>query len=368
MALNLRVDAALGATAQSVKDENGGASQLALSLDAVGIGTTKPEGAAGIVPYAAKRVVDVNKPDWVEGDDVQLRVGDLILDSRHSGSSDIEADNQRGTNGNLGLGAKGAIFFYTQDTATSFSIKAWLNNDGKVGIGTATVGKEFEVVGNIVSRASAELGATAVVLAAEDNGLGSLWTNNGYNPANAGSGWKRTINLKNGNVGIGGSKSPEALNPEERLVVAGNILATGDVRLAGADCAEDFDVEESIPLEPGMVMVIGAEERLHRCNKAYDRRVAGVLSGAGHYRPGIILGKQAFTTNRLPLALTGKVYCKVDAGYSPICEGDLLTTSPTTGHAMKASDATRAFGAVLGKALRPMLKGAGLIPVLVCLH
>jgi hypothetical protein len=70
----------------------------------------------------------------------------------------------------------------------------------------------------------------------------------------------------------------------------------------------------------------------------------------------------------MPLALNGKVFCKADAVYAPIAVGDLLTTSSTRGHAMKASDATRAFGAVIGKALQPLAEGQGLIPMLVTLH
>ena len=72
--------------------------------------------------------------------------------------------------------------------------------------------------------------------------------------------------------------------------------------------------------------------------------------------------------NRMPLALVGKVYCKVDAGHGAIEIGDLLTTSPTPGHAMKAADPMRAFGAVIGKALRPLASGTGLIPILVALQ
>jgi hypothetical protein len=64
----------------------------------------------------------------------------------------------------------------------------------------------------------------------------------------------------------------------------------------------------------------------------------------------------------------GKVYCKVDARYSPIEVGDLLTTSPTMGHAMKAEDPLKAFGSVIGKALRPLQEGLGLVPVLVALQ
>jgi len=62
------------------------------------------------------------------------------------------------------------------------------------------------------------------------------------------------------------------------------------------------------------------------------------------------------------------VFCKVDASYSPIDRGDLLTTSETPGHAMKAADPRLAFGAILGKALRPLVAGRGLIPVLVALQ
>ena len=35
---------------------------------------------------------------------------------------------------------------------------------------------------------------------------------------------------------------------------------------------------------------------------------------------------------------------------------------------MKATDQQRAFGAVLGKALRPLASGSGLIPILVALQ
>jgi len=100
----------------------------------------------------------------------------------------------------------------------------------------------------------------------------------------------------------------------------------------------------------------------------YDRRVAGVVSGAGDLRPGLVLGHHAAAPGRLPIALIGKVFCKVDAGVAPIEIGDLLTTSSRTGHAMKASDAVKAFGSVIGKALQPMAQGRGLILILIALQ
>ena len=73
-------------------------------------------------------------------------------------------------------------------------------------------------------------------------------------------------------------------------------------------------------------------------------------------------------SNRKPIALLGKVFCKVDASFEPVRVGDLLTTSSTPGHAMKAVDPATAFGAVIGKALRPLKEGQGLIPILVTLQ
>jgi hypothetical protein len=165
-----------------------------------------------------------------------------------------------------------------------------------------------------------------------------------------------------GSVGIG------TTDPQAKLDVNGDIVTNGDIRLTNVDCAEDFNVEDAQALEPGTVMVVGDADRLHQSKVAYDTRVAGVLSGAGDYRPAIILGREQSQNNRLPLALTGKVFCKVDAQYSPIGVGDLLTTSPTVGHAMKADDPLKAFGAVIGKALRPLAEGQGLIPILIALQ
>lgn len=61
-------------------------------------------------------------------------------------------------------------------------------------------------------------------------------------------------------------------------------------------------------------------------------------------------------------------HCKVDADIAPIKIGDLLTTSPTKGHAQKALDPAKATGAVIGKALGALKKGKGKIPILVTLQ
>ncbi len=58
---------------------------------------------------------------------------------------------------------------------------------------------------------------------------------------------------------------------------------------------------------------------------------------------------------------------KVDAANGPIHVGDLLTTSSKPGMAMKVTDKSAAFGAVIGKALGSLDSGSGTIPVMVTL-
>lgn len=149
----------------------------------------------------------------------------------------------------------------------------------------------------------------------------------------------------------------------------GYVAVTEDIHLVNEDCAEEFDVADPGAAEPGSVMVLDDCGALSLSSRPYDRRVAGIVSGGGVFKPAIILGKRSRRdARRAPLALIGKAYCKVDARDEPIAIGDLLTTSATPGHAMKAADPQRAFGAVIGKALESLTGGTGLIPVLVALQ
>ncbi|HMA34105.1 MAG TPA: hypothetical protein VKY74_06440, partial [Chloroflexia bacterium] len=58
---------------------------------------------------------------------------------------------------------------------------------------------------------------------------------------------------------------------------------------------------------------------------------------------------------------------KVDASFGAIHAGDLLTSSPHAGYAMKVTDKLAAMGAVIGKALGDLTTSTGTIPVLVTL-
>lgn len=155
---------------------------------------------------------------------------------------------------------------------------------------------------------------------------------------------------------------------EGDVKVVGSVEVTGDVLLVNADCAEDFDIAAGGTAEAGTVMVLDDAGKLTVSAQAYDRRVVGVVSGAGVYKPGIILDRRDSGALRQPIGLLGKIFCKVDAQFCAIAVGDSLTTSPTPGHAMATNDPIRSFGAVIGKALQPLSGGQGVIPILITLQ
>ena len=104
-------------------------------------------------------------------------------------------------------------------------------------------------------------------------------------------------------------------------------------------------------------------------SRAYDRTVAGVVSGAGGVKPGMLMGqKGTLADGEHPVALTGRVYCMADASQGAIEPGDLITTSEVPGHGMKVLDHSLAQGAIIGKAMTPLAEGQGLVLVLVSLQ
>ncbi|RBP12938.1 hypothetical protein DFR50_113130 [Roseiarcus fermentans] len=168
----------------------------------------------------------------------------------------------------------------------------------------------------------------------------------------------------------GAAHVAQALTVASDLTVNGTIHVANDILLGGgADCAEEFDVAAGCDASPGTVMIIDDSGALVPSAQAYDKRVVGVISGAGAYRPAITLDRQDRPSGRRGVvALVGKAFCKVDAGFGAIRAGDLLSASPTPGHAMRAADQAQAFGAVLGKALQPLPEGTGLVAMLIALQ
>ena len=139
----------------------------------------------------------------------------------------------------------------------------------------------------------------------------------------------------------------------------------------GSDLAEPFEISSEGSVGPGMVVCIDPKNpgELAVSSKAYDRRVAGIVSGAGGINPGMVMGQKGSQADgSTPVALTGRVYCLADVSSGPIQPGDLLTTSDIAGHAMKVTDYTRAQGAIIGKAMTSLEQGQGLVLVLVTLQ
>jgi len=156
-----------------------------------------------------------------------------------------------------------------------------------------------------------------------------------------------------------------------RVDGTGRVFADGGFRPFGADFAESVPVKgDRDRYAPGDLLVIDSlgEHRLTLSETPYSALVAGVYST----KPGVVASQHRMDDpalrNEVPLAVVGIVPCKVTAENGPIAAGDLLVTSSTLGRAMKGTDRARMLGAVVGKALEPLRKGAGVIQILVTLQ
>jgi hypothetical protein len=86
----------------------------------------------------------------------------------------------------------------------------------------------------------------------------------------------------------------------------------------------------------------------------------------------VILGERG--PGKVLVAHSGRVRVKADASFGAIRAGDLLVTSPTSGHAMRSQPLTvgdaefHRPGTLLGKAIEPLAEGQGEILVLLTLE
>ncbi len=160
-----------------------------------------------------------------------------------------------------------------------------------------------------------------------------------------------------------------ALRSTGDAVVDGTLTVNVLEILGGADLAERFTFSEDA--EPGMVVEIdpAAAGNLQVSKSAYNKRVAGVISGANELDAGVVLGVTAAGPRDLPVALSGRVWVKCDTRQRGIEAGDLLTTSDMAGYAMPVIDRDKADGAIIGKAMSSLAQGEeGLVLVLVNLQ
>lgn len=162
---------------------------------------------------------------------------------------------------------------------------------------------------------------------------------------------------------------------ESTITLDADFLGTGKGRVqtdilridGGSDLAESFDVTGSHP-KPGFLVSIDPANpgKLTVSTDANDPALAGVISGAGGIDPGLIMNQSgSIADGEYPVAMSGRVYCWVDADHGPVMPGDMLTTSPTPGHAMRVSRDGYVAGSVIGKAMTGLSHGRGLVLILV---
>jgi len=261
-------------------------------------------------------------------------------------------------------------------------------NLGKVGIGTSTPPWDLSIFGDGAALGLATISETGQVpffhMRNMITGDDWIFRHDGtrlHVQTEYADGHEIMTLWSNGRVGIG------TTSPTERLDVAGSAhmdnLYLGDgsgiegrIRcnvveiLGGADLSEPFPIKSSMTVLPGMVVSIdptGSGE-LIPCSREYDSKVAGIISGANGIQPGLTMRQEGALSGSHQVALTGRVYALCDADFNPIVPGDLLTTSGTSGHAMKVRNMDAAHGAVIGKAMTSLDKGRGLVLVLVTLQ
>ncbi len=208
--------------------------------------------------------------------------------------------------------------------------------------------------------------------------------------AEVGTGGGGYLALYNGaGVEMATLQADEVLNDGAQLVLRNNAGAAtivldanqgGESRITtqvltitgGSDLSENFDVNAAQDeLQSGMIVSIDPKNpgELVLARTAYDPTVAGVISGAGGVKTGMLMSQAGTKADgKHPVALTGRVYCHVDASFGAIQPGDRITTSTTPGHGMKATDRDRAFGSIIGKAMTGLADGKGLVLVLVNLQ
>ncbi len=180
------------------------------------------------------------------------------------------------------------------------------------------------------------------------------------------------------------------VDPKGRLDQDGDWHIDGGFFTGGADVAEYYPVRGRV--EPGDVVVFRDGAELELAVSGNGAPLAGIVSSApgvvlglsytreeeGGIEPELRIGEKRFlrtsgghnldrtvsheihVNRRAPLALTGRVPCKVSAENGAIEAGDLLAVSSIPGHAGKATES----GPVIGTALESWHQGEGTILVL----
>lgn len=281
----------------------------------------------------------------------------------------------------------GRGIFSTANSPTGANYGLWgdsFSTSGTGVYGIALAGSGFTFGGNFECNSPDGRGVRAIANSTTGLAVGGRFAS----ASNAGIGVWSTASATSGvNYGVfGDSFSASGYGGYFHNTAAGGTALWADglakVKtlqiLGGSDLAEPFDVhgapgaQAAAEVLPGMVVIIDADHPgdLRLSDQAYDTSVAGVVSGANGLQPGMVMKAQGQdkADGAQPVAMTGRVWCYVDASFGAVKPGDRLTTSSTPGHAMLAADGARCGGTVIGKAMTALPEGKGLVLVLVNLQ
>jgi len=215
------------------------------------------------------------------------------------------------------------ITFKVNDGGTTTTVMTIDGSESKIGIGTTTPSTKLDIAGTTTSTSFA----------------GPLTGNVTGNITSTGANTMGTLTM-------GGNLTSKAILPDiDASYDIGTSLKGYNTVYAKATSAQYADLaeiyESDAEYEAGTVVVFGGKKEITISTVGNDTAIAGVISE----NPAYLMNDKA---NGLPVALMGKVKCKV-VGH--INKGDMLSAHPQhNGVAKKTFDPQ--VGEVIGKALQ----------------
>jgi hypothetical protein len=265
-----------------------------------------------------------------------------------------------------GTGVKGTVAANTGTTYGVYGTSQSTGGTGVYGLADASSGSTKGVVGQSDSTSGQGVKGSATASSGTTYGVvGNNSSPDGYagyfRNTSSGVGLYVQTDTGSGNIIEAASGFGEL---EFKVARDGTVYSDGGFTTPAADYAELLPAH--MGLEPGDVLIIGPDGELTRSTAPAQTAVVGVYST----QPAFLAGADedaAGSGDQVPLAVMGVVPVKVTAKNGPILPGDLLTSSSTAGHAMRAGVDPEP-GTIIGKALEPWQAGIGIIKMLVMLR